>query len=127
MPKSVPHVTEAEWEVMGVLWSAGESPVTASAVVDALAGKKSWNPRTVKTLLNRLVKKKAIGFETEGKRYLYRARVKREDCIRQESESFLSRVFAGRAGEMLCRFVDEVELSRDEIEQLKKVLARKGR
>ena len=76
-------------------------------VVERLAGRKEWNPRTVKTLLNRLVKKGALGFEAEGKRYLYRALVKREECVRRENESFVSRVFGGRAGEMLCRFVDE--------------------
>ena len=59
MPKAI-NISDAEWEVMRVLWAAGE-PVTASHVVDALAGRKEWNPRTVKTLLNRLTKKGALG------------------------------------------------------------------
>jgi BlaI family penicillinase repressor len=124
--RAVPHVTEAEWVVMGVVWAA-PGAVTANEVVERLAGRKEWNPRTIKTLLNRLVKKGALGFEAEGKRYLYRAMVRREECVWRESESFVSRVFGGRAGEMLCRFVDEAELSREEIEELKKVLERKGR
>src|SRR5689334_8196825 len=121
----VPHVTEAEWEVMSVLWT--RSPATANDVVASLADRRDWNPRTVKTLLNRLVKKGALGYDADGKRYLYRPLVRREDCVRQESRSFLSRVFANRAGEMLCRFVDEVDLTPAEIQQLKQILDRKGR
>ena len=123
-----PAISEAEWEVMDVVWGVGgEREVLASDVVEALRGRKDWSPRTVKTLLSRLVKKGALAFEEEGKRYWYHARVPREACVREESKSFVSRVFGGRAGEMLCRFVDEVELSAEEIEELRKALERKGR
>ena len=110
---------------MDVVW-ARPDPVTAGDVVEALATRRTWNPRTVKTLLGRLVKKGALAFTADGNRYLYRAAVRREDCVRQESRSFLRRVFGGRAGEMLCRFVDEVDLSRDEVEALRKLLDKKG-
>jgi BlaI family penicillinase repressor len=120
-----PSISEAEWEVMGVVW--GRSPIAAGDVVDELAGKKKWSPKTVKTLLNRLVKKGALGFEVEGKRYLYRPKVSREECVRREGKSFVKRVFAGKAGDMLCQFVDEVELSREEIAQLKCILEQKAK
>jgi BlaI family penicillinase repressor len=120
-----PQISEAEWQVMEVIWS--RHPIVAQDVVERLKGKVTWSPRTVKTLLNRLVKKGALSYEEEGKRYWYAPRVKREECVRQESRSFLSRVFAGRAGEMLCRFVDEVELTPEEVRQLKKILERKGK
>jgi BlaI family transcriptional regulator, penicillinase repressor len=110
---------------MEVIWAA-LADRTASDVVDALADRRSRSPRTVKTLLSRLVKKGALAFEADGNRYLYRAKVRREDCVRAESRSFLSRVFAGSAGEMLCRFVDEAQLSAEEIERLRKLLDGKG-
>ena len=66
-----PSITDAEWEVMNVLWDAA-GPLAADEVVGRLAGRKSWSPRTVKTLLNRLIKKGPLAFEAEGKRYLYR-------------------------------------------------------
>ena len=119
-----PAITRAEWDVMDVIWQ--RSPIAASDVVDALVGRRAWNPRTVKTLLTRLVAKNALAFSVDGNRYLYRPKVKRDDCVERESQSFLSRIFAGRAGEMLCRFVDEVELTPDEIAQLRKRLDRKG-
>lgn len=122
--KPVPSISDAEWEVMEVLWSSTPDR-TAGDVIEALRDKRGRSPRTIKTLLGRLVKKGALAFATEGNRYLYRANVRREDCVRAESKSFLSRVFAGKAGDMLCRFVDETPLSDVEIERLRKLLDRK--
>ena len=124
MAKS-PAISEAEWDVMQVAWAAGPEPVTANEVVDKLAGRKGWNPKTVRTLLNRLMNKGALAVEAQGKRYLYRPAVTREECVRQESRSFLSRVFGGAAGAMLVHFVNETPLTAEEIAQLRKVLARK--
>ena len=123
MPKP-PVISDAEWEVMQALWGAA-TPLTANEVVDRVAGRRGWSPRTVKTLLNRLVKKRALGFEAEGNRYRYHPLVTREACVRSESRSFLSRVFGGAAGAMLVHFVNENPLSPEEVEQLKRVLARK--
>jgi BlaI family penicillinase repressor len=120
-----PAISDAEWDVMQVAWSAAPEPVTANEVVGKLAGRKGWNPKTVRTLLNRLMNKGALAVETQGKRYLYRPAVTREECVRQESRSFLSRVFGGAAGAMLVHFVNETPLTPDEIAQLKKVLSRK--
>ena len=124
MPKS-PAISDAEWDVMQVAWDAAPAPVTANDVVEKLAGRKGWNPKTVRTLLNRLMNKGALAVEAQGKRYLYRPAVTREECVRRESRSFLSRVFGGAAGAMLVHFVNETPLTAEEIEHLKKLLARK--
>lgn len=124
---NLPSISDAEWEVMQVLWDAAPRPLAAGEVVDALAGRKDWNPRTVKTLLNRLVKKRALGFEAQGKRYLYRPRVSREACVRSEGRTFLARVFGGAAGPLLAHFVNESPLTREEIAYLKRLLAEKGK
>src|SRR4029079_9941089 len=113
----IPSISEAEWEVMTVIWS--RNPITAGEVVDVLAPRKNWNPRTVKTLLNRLVKKGALAYAVDGKKYLYRPKIRQDQCVLHESRSFLGRVFAGDAAAMLLRFVDELELSPEEIVQLK--------
>src|SRR5262245_39638321 len=119
----LPSISDAEWEVMSVLWE--QSPLMASDVVQRLAGPKGWSPRTVKTLLNRLVKKGALAYEAKGNRYLYRPALRREQCVRAESRSFLSRVFNGAAGPMLVHFVTHAELSAQEVEQLQRLLATK--
>jgi BlaI family transcriptional regulator, penicillinase repressor len=118
-----PNISDAEWEVMRVIWA--NSPLTANQVVERLAGRRAWSPRTIKTMLNRLVKKGALAFDTQGNRYLYRPRVSQEQCVRAESRSFLDRVFDGAAAPMLSYFVEQVHLSKEEIAELKRILARK--
>jgi BlaI family penicillinase repressor len=122
----VPAISDSEWDVMNVLWSA-ESPLSANEVVERLAGLRDWNPRTVKTLLNRLINKGALAYDAEGKRYLYRPRVSREQCVRDETRSFLSRVFAGAPGPMLLQFVAQAKLTPDEVEALKRLLDKKAK
>ena len=133
MPK-LPQISDAEWEVMKVVWDHG--PLTAGDVVRQLselrssagggAGELAWAPRTIKTLLSRLVKKRAVEVKTspDGKKFLYRARVSREECVRQESRSFISRVFDGSVAPALLHFLQGARLSRDDIQKLRETLRR---
>lgn len=124
MAERVPVISDAEWDVMDVVWQHA-GPIGAAEVIDAVAAGRGWNPRTVKTLLARLVKKGALATAADGNRYLYRPRIARDACVRKESKSFLARVFGGDAGAMLCRFVDEAELTPEQIKTLRKALDRK--
>ena len=126
MPAAPPPISDSEWDVMNVLWAAG-SPLAAADVVERLAGVRDWSPRTVKTLLNRLINKGALAYDAQGKRYLYRPRVTREQCVREETRSFLSRVFANAPGPMLLQFVAQARLTPEEVEALKRLLDRKGK
>lgn len=126
MPLQLPEISDAEWDVMNVLWSA-DAPLSANDVVERLAGLRDWSPRTVKTLLNRLINKGALAYEAQGKRYLYRPRASREQCVREETRSFLSRVFANAPGAMLLQFVEQAKLSPDEVAALRKLLDKKGK
>ncbi|HVT88600.1 MAG TPA: BlaI/MecI/CopY family transcriptional regulator [Tepidisphaeraceae bacterium] len=119
MPK-VPHISDAEWIVMEVLWTS--SPLTANQIVESLGKQSGWNPRTIKTMLNRLVKKGAIKYETEGKRYLYRPAISRDVCVKGESRSFIQRVFGGNVGPMLAHFVEETKLTPEQVRELRKLL-----
>jgi BlaI family penicillinase repressor len=123
MAKNI-NISDAEWEVMRVLWAA-PGAVTASQVVDALAGRREWNPRTVKTLLNRLTKKGALAFEARGKVYWYRPAVAQEECVKSEGRSFLARVFGGDGGAMLVHFVKNTRLTPEEVAELKRILGGK--
>ena len=120
-----PAISDAEWDVMQALW--GDAPLTANEVVERVAAANNWSPRTVKTLLGRLVKKGALEFTAEGNRYRYRPRVSREECVRSESRSFLSRVFGGAVAPMLTHFVSETPLTEQEIRQLRDILDRRTR
>jgi BlaI family transcriptional regulator, penicillinase repressor len=121
--KTVPKISETEWEVMKVLWT--ESPLSAGDVIAKLAARDDWHPKTAKTLLNRLVKKKALGFEKDGRAYLYRPLVREADCVQAVSASFLERVFGGALTPMLAHFVAHKKMSAEEIRDLKRLLDRK--
>lgn len=121
----VPKISEAEWRVMKILWL--KSPLTANAVVDELSSATRWSDKTIKTLINRLTKKGALGFERQGRMYLYRPLVAEVDCARAEGRSFLKRVYDGALTPMLAAFLEEHNLSRSEIEELKRILDDGGR
>jgi len=115
-----PSISDAEWDVIKVLWDRG--PLTAGGVVEALASTRQWKPRTVKTLLARLVKKGAVRCDAVDKRFLYRAVITRQAATRREARSFLARVFDGALAPALVTFLKESDLSRDELRQLKQIL-----
>ena len=117
------HITESEWVVMQALWT--EAPLTAAEVANAIADRSEWSDRTVKTLLARLVKKGALAYEVDGKRYLYKPVVSREACIDAEGRSLADRAFDGATSPLLIHFVERSDLSAEEIAVLKRILAEK--
>ncbi|GIP19304.1 beta-lactamase repressor [Paenibacillus montaniterrae] len=120
---NIPNISAAEWEVMKVLWR--KSPITAQEVIDQLSEPMEWSPKTVKALINRLLKKGAIQFESRGRVYYYSPLVAEEDCIREERKTFLQRIYGGALSPMLAHFIQDEQLSKEEIEQLKKMLEEK--
>jgi BlaI family penicillinase repressor len=113
-------ISDAEWQVMNVVWDG--QPLTAQEVIGKLADQADWAPATVKTMLHRLVKKGVLTYELQGNRYVYRARARRRDCVRQASRSFLERVFGGESAPLLAHFIRNARLSADEIAQLRQTL-----
>lgn len=122
--KNLPKISESEWLVMRVLWA--KSPLTANEVVERLIGKTKWKPKTVKTLIDRLMKKGAVKFEKEGRRYKYYPAVGRDECIATERKSFVRRVYGGTMKPMLAAFLEDAELSAEDISELKEILEQKA-
>jgi len=123
--KQIPRISETEWEVMKVLWASG--PCSAGEIVQALVqAVPGRHPKTIKTYLTRLIAKKAVGFRKDGRGYLYRPLVSENECVKAVSESFLERVFGGALQPMLAHFVEHRKLSKAEIQELKRLLAKKG-
>ena len=119
MNRSV-QISDAEWNVMQVVWR-GE-PLTAADVIASLSETHDWNHRTIRTLLARLVEKGALAFDVDGSRYIYRSAVSRRKCIRQESRSFMSKVFNGDMRALLTHFVEDTSLSQEELQHLQRLL-----
>ena len=114
-------ISDAESVVMDVLWRAS-APISAEEVVAALAGRSDWREPTIKTLLNRLLVKRAISAVRDGKRYLYSARLKREDYVHSESKGLIDRLFGGRVAPLVAHFSDAGKLSKKDLAELKRLI-----
>jgi BlaI family penicillinase repressor len=115
------RVSSAEGIVMEALWR--KQPLSAEEVASDVAADQSWTDATVKTLLNRLLSKGAIAAERDGRRYLYRPVLKREDYVAEESTSLIDRLFDGRVSSLVTHFSEREKLSADDIAELKRLIA----
>ena len=120
METNLPQISEAEWVVMKVVWD--KAPVTTNQVVEFLGDTTRWKPKTIHTLLSRLIRKRAVEFEKKGREYLFRPKVSAEECEHAASRSFLQRFFDGELAPFLARFVEREKLTPQEIEELKRIL-----
>lgn len=105
---------------MKIVWR--DSSCSAQEIIEALATSTTWSGSTVKTLINRLVKKGALKFEKSGKSYLYFSNISEISCKKSESEGFLRRVFDGSLSPMLAQFVDTKKLTQSELAELERLL-----
>ena len=121
----IPRISDAEWEIMKVIWS--KSPLTANEVIEVLEDSTDWKPKTIRTLINRLVEKKALGVNQEGRLYSYFPLVAEEECLRAETQSFLKRIYGGAMKPFLVNFLREEKLSSEDIKELKNILDEKAK
>ena len=121
--KRTPRISEAEWQVMKVLWERW--PRTANEIVKELTGRTEWKRETIRTLINRLVGKKVLKFEKKGRQYHYWPQVSRAECVKAETESFVSKFGAGAIEPMLAAFVEDKKLSAEKIAKLRQILDQK--
>ena len=120
-----PKISEAEWQVMGVLWR--KSPLTVKEVIGILSKKTTWKSETIRTLINRLTKKKAIYFEKKGRRHYFYPLLSEEECVKADADSILARAGAAMLKPILTAFIEKKKLSKDEIAELQRILDKKGR
>lgn len=119
-------ISDAESKVLEILWRA-EGSVAADNVVAMLGDDVEWSAGTIRTFLTRLVKKKAVAVKQDGRRYLYRPLIKREDYVHAESRNLIDRLFDGKVAPFLTQFSQRQDLSREEIDELKRLIERLDR
>jgi len=119
-PKDPVSISAAERLVMDALWRA--HPLTAEQIAAVVAKPQGWTLATVKTLINRLLTKNAIGAERDGRRYLYSPRLNRSDYVHAESQGLLDRLFDGRLAPLVSHFSERKQLSKRDIADLKQLL-----
>ena len=120
MPQ-IPRISETEWEIMRIVWA--KAPVTAADIISELTkADPTWHPVTAKTRLNRLVRKGALGYEQQGRAYLYKPLVDEQSCVSAVSSSFLDRVFGGSLTSMVAYFVENRKLTPKQAKDLRKAM-----
>lgn len=123
MAKSA-KISDSEWRICRVLWR--KSPLTANEIVSRLEDSSTWSPRTIKTMLNRLIQKGVLDYESIGREYHYFPHISEEECVASHTQSFVERVFGGEAGAMVAAFIKQQRLSKREIAELKEILKEKS-
>lgn len=116
----IPQISNAEWEIMQVIWQ--QAPVRSVDVIRTLEDTKDWKPKTIKTLIRRLLDKGVISYTTEGNAYVYHVEIEETAYIDKETNNFLSKIYNGSISRLMLNFVKDKKLSNDEISELIKIL-----
>ena len=119
---SLPQISEAEFEVMKIVWKY--APINTNEITEKLTLTTSWSPKTIQTLIKRLVSKKALSCEKQSRVFVYTPLVQEDEYIRQESNSFLKRYYNGNLSSMLASYLEDDKLSSTEIDNLRHLLSK---
>jgi len=121
----LPQISEAEYEVMRIVWQ--HAPVSTNEIVEKLETTTSWNPKTIQTLIKRLVTKHALTYEKRGRVFVYTPLVGENEYVSQESNSFLKKYYNGNIPAMLSAYLDNDELSEADIRDLRRLLDQRSK
>lgn len=119
------NISDSEWKVMKVLWK--KSPISSSEIVESLEAETGWNPKTIHTLIRRLVAKGVIIAKKEKTFYSYYAAVSEDECVKEETKTFLEKCFNGSFNMLLSNFIKNEKLSDKDIDELQALLDSKKR
>ena len=114
------RIAEGEYAVMEVLWE--RSPLTAAEVAERAPADRGWSLATVKTMLSRLLAKGVLAHEEEGRRFLYRPAISREEFVSRESRRLLDRMFGGRLTPLVAHLAERDDLSEADIAEIEALL-----
>lgn len=117
----LPQISEAEFEVMKTVWQY--APISTNEITDRLTKTTTWSPKTIQTLIKRLVTKGALTYEKQSRVFVYTPLVGEEEYIGQESSSFLNRYYDGDITAMLSTYIKNGKLSETEIDTLHSLLS----
>ena len=119
--RTLPQISEAEYEVMKIVWK--HAPISTNEITERLLQTTSWSPKTIQTLIKRLVNKNILTYEKQSRVFVYTPLVNKDEYIGQESSSFLNRFYDGDISAMVSAYMDHDQLSEKEISTLRSLLA----
>lgn len=117
-------LSNMEWKLMNQLWD--HAPMTLMQLTRALEEDTGWTKHTIITMLTRLEGKEAVRWEQVGRTRHYSPVIAREDARREETASFLDRVYGGKLGLMMSALVDDHALTKEDIDELSEILRKAG-
>lgn len=117
---ALPQISEAEFEIMKVIWK--NAPISTTEITERLTKTTSWSPKTIQTLIKRLVMKRAITYHKQSRVFVYTPLVQENEYIGHESNSFLKRYYNGDITAMLSAYIENDKLSETDIESLRSIL-----
>lgn len=122
---TLPQISEAEFEVMKIVWEY--APISTNEITERLMKTTTWSPKTIQTLIKRLVNKGVITYEKHSRVFVYTPLIKENEYIGQESNSFLKRYYNGNITSMLSAYIENDKLSETEIETLRSLLSKRSK
>ena len=120
--KPLPQISEAEFEVMKIIWK--HAPISTNEITEKLTKTTKWSPKTIQTLIKRLVTKGALSYEKQSRVFVYTPLIEEKEYIGQESRSFLKRYYDGDITAMLSAYIENDRLSESEIDTLRSLLVK---
>ena len=119
---ALPHISEAEFEVMKIVWKS--APINTNEITERLLKTTSWSAKTIQTLIKRLVTKGALTYEKQGRVFVYTPLVEENEYISQQSNSFIKRFYDGDISAMLSAYLENNQLSETELNHLRSLLSK---
>lgn len=123
--RNLPQISEAEFEIMKIVWK--HAPINTNEITEKLLQTTTWSPKTIQTLIKRLVTKGVLSYEKQSRVFVYTPMVKENEYIGQESTSFLKRYYDGDITAMLSAYIENDKLSKTEIEHLRSLLSKRSK
>lgn len=123
--KALPQISEAEFEVMKIVWK--HAPISTNEITERLTKTTPWNPKTIQTLIKRLVTKGALSYEKQSRVFVYTPLVEEKEYIVRESNTFLKRFYDGDITAMVSSYLENDRLSESEIDTLRSLLSKDAR
>lgn len=122
---TLPQISESEFEVMKIVWKY--APISTNEITEKLLQTTNWSPKTIQTLIKRLVTKGALTYEKQSRMFIYTPVVKENEYIGQESSSFLNRYYDGDITAMVSAYIENDKLSESELDTLRTLLSQKSK
>lgn len=123
--KKLPQISDAEFEVMDMIWKY--APISTNEITDRLARTRDWSPKTIHTMLSRLEKKGVIVHEKDSRMFVYSPCFRKEEYMAAESDTLVNRFFDGAMNRLMVSFLDRRDFSEAELDELQEILDEKRR